>query len=515
MKYINVTIIMMVGLFISLLACTHEHGEDTHSHEDNSLSDIAHAPHGAALEPIAFTIRTNKSELFVEFKPLVLGIESRFAAHFTEMKNFKALGKGDVRVQLKENVKIIAEDKVLKPNSPGIFRLAIIPSQIGTYDLEFLLTTSHFSDTIRITGISVYSNEAEAIAANPPEPEGDEVSFTKEQAWKIDFAIKQVKRESIHEVIHTSGEIKAIKGEEKIVSAKSSGIVFFKTKNLYEGKNVRKGENLFTISSKGLLKSNMEEKYKVANSRVLKAKADFERAENLLKEQIIGLKEYERRKMQYSVAEAEFQTLSSSYNSNGQSVAASMTGFVKKVLVSDGQFVEEGMPLIELTSNKRLLLQAEVSQSHLPILHKIKSANFKAPYQDEVQSIDDYNGKLISYGNVIEQENSFIPVLFELDNLKDLISGSYVELFLLTIPLDNALVISKSALMQDYSLNYVYVQTGGESFEKREVKLGVDDGVNVQITSGLTEGEWVVTEGAYRIKMASMSSTIPAHGHEH
>ena len=69
--------------------------------------------------------------------------------------------------------------------------------------------------------------------------------------------------------------------------------------------------------------------------------------------------------------------------------------------------------------------------------------------------------------------------------------------------------------MQDYSLNYVYVQTSGESFEKREVKLGVDDGVNVQILSGISEGDWVVTKGAYQIKMASMSSTIPAHGHEH
>ena len=90
-----------------------------------------------------------------------------------------------------------------------------------------------------------------------------------------------------------------------------------------------------------------------------------------------------------------------------------------------------------------------------------------------------------------------------------------MELFLLTNPIGNELVVSKSALMQDYSLNYVYVQTGGESFEKREVKLGVDDGVHVQILSGVAEGEWVVTEGAYRIKMASMSSSIPAHGHAH
>ena len=115
----------------------------------------------------------------------------------------------------------------------------------------------------------------------------------------------------------------------------------------------------------------------------------------------------------------------------------------------------------------------------------------------------------------MEQGSSFIPVLFELDNLHELIPGSFVELFLLTAPIEKGIVISKSALMQDYSLNYVYVQSAGESFQKREVKLGVDDGVNVQILSGIAEGEWVVTEGAYQIKMASMSSTIPAHGHEH
>jgi multidrug efflux pump subunit AcrA (membrane-fusion protein) len=145
----------------------------------------------------------------------------------------------------------------------------------------------------------------------------------------------------------------------------------------------------------------------------------------------------------------------------------------------------------------------------------VKSANFKTSYQKEVQSLDDYNGRLVSYGKVMEKGSSFIPVLFELDNLHELIPGSFVELFLLTNSLEKDLVISKSALMQDYNLNYVYVQTGGESFAKREVKLGVDDGVNVQIISGISEGEWVVTKGAYQIKMASMSSTIPAHGHEH
>ena len=35
------------------------------------------------LEPLAYTLYTQNTELFVEFKPLVVGQTSRFAAHFT------------------------------------------------------------------------------------------------------------------------------------------------------------------------------------------------------------------------------------------------------------------------------------------------------------------------------------------------------------------------------------------------------------------------------------------------
>ena len=505
----------MAGLLLLMVGCGHEHGEGTHTHDDHAHGDETHAPHEPELEPLSFTVWNKNSELFVEFPPLVVGKESRFAAHFSEMENFKAVEEGEVVVHLRKGKQKVVENSVPKPTSPGIFRPAITPQKEGTYQLEFILLTADFNDTIILNNIEVYPNVEVAFTANPPQPEGDEISFLKEQAWKIDFAIEQVKRQSIREVIHTSGEIQPVKGAEKIVAAKSSGIVFFKSKKLQEGREVRAGETLFIISSKGLLQSNMEEKYRVAKARIDKTNADFERAKKLLAQQIIGQKEYQQRKMDYSIAEAEFQTLTNNYNAEGQTVKASMSGIIKNVLVSDGQFVEEGTPLVEITNNRRLLLQVEVSQRYLPKLRRIKSANFKTPYQDKVQSIDDYNGRLVSYGKVIEQGSSFIPVLFELDNLHELVSGSFVQVFLLTNIIEDELVISKSALMQDYSLNYVYVQTGGESFEKREVKLGVDDGVNIQILSGVSEGEWVVTKGAYQIKMASMSSTIPAHGHEH
>jgi multidrug efflux pump subunit AcrA (membrane-fusion protein) len=76
-------------------------------------------------------------------------------------------------------------------------------------------------------------------------------------------------------------------------------------------------------------------------------------------------------------------------------------------------------------------------------------------------------------------------------------------------------VIPVSALVEEQGIFYVYVQTEGESFQKRELKLGANDGQKVQVLSGLSEGERVVTKGGYQIKLSQASGALPAHGHEH
>ena len=61
----------------------------------------------------------------------------------------------------------------------------------------------------------------------------------------------------------------------------------------------------------------------------------------------------------------------------------------------------------------------------------------------------------------------------------------------------------------------VFVQVSGETFQKRDVKLGIRDGAWTAILSGVAEGERVVTDGAYALLLSTKSGTIPAHGHTH
>jgi cobalt-zinc-cadmium efflux system membrane fusion protein len=47
------------------------------------------------------------------------------------------------------------------------------------------------------------------------------------------------------------------------------------------------------------------------------------------------------------------------------------------------------------------------------------------------------------------------------------------------------------------------------------VTVGIRSGALVQITEGLKPGERVVTKGAYLVRLAALSTTVPAHGHVH
>ena len=93
--------------------------------------------------------------------------------------------------------------------------------------------------------------------------------------------------------------------------------------------------------------------------------------------------------------------------------------------------------------------------------------------------------------------------------------GSYIDVYLKSESTRKVLSVSKSAILEDQSIFYVFVQTEGESYEKRFVTIGSDNGKEVEILSGLKAGERVVSKGVYFVKLASLAGALPAHGHEH
>jgi len=467
------------------------------------------------LTPIVHTLYTDSVELFVEYKPLIVGEISKFAAHFTVLgDNFTALEDATITVSLimgKSGIR----NSIDTCSSPGIFRLALEPKKAGIATLIFDVKTKNFSEKFVINNVQVFSNTEEALKNPAVEATGD-ITYLKEQAWKVEFANEPVEKKSFTNVIKTSGQLLSAQGDEMVVVAKASGIVLFSNQSLIQGSPIQKGQTIMSVSGEDLSEFNLNSEYKQAKSNLEKTKADFERASKLIEEKIITQKDFLQAKLAYEHAENSFRTLSRNYSKNGKSSLSPMDGFIKNLLVQEGQYVEVGSPLATVSKNKRLVVQAMLSQNYFDQLGLITSANFTSGSNtNELYNTKALNGSLPIIGKSSSSNAPFVTITFEIDNIGKMIPGSVIEVYLKSSPIADALVIPVSSLVEEQGMFYVYVQTGGESFEKREVTLGANDGEFVQVLKGVEENERVVTKGAYQIKLSTASGALPAHGHEH
>lgn len=466
------------------------------------------------LEPLAYTIYSGKSELFVEFKPLIVGQTSKFAAHLTLLGEiFLPYTEGNVTVSL------ILADKGLKntatsPSSPGIFRLALQPAQAGIGKLVFDIQTKEFTEQFIIDSVQVYVDEKTAIAAQPKEAGGSDISYLKEQAWKVEFANTPVLKETIFDVIKATGEIQSAPGDEVTIASKSNGIVKFVGNNNVTGSAIRAGQTMFTVTGGEIAFENVEAAKQTARAELATSKAEYERANTLIKDKLITQGEFQNAKLRYEQAQITYSNLGRNY-SGGKSLSSTINGYIKNIMVSEGQYVAAGQPLATITKNQRLVLKADVSLKDADKISSILEANFTIIQNKNSFNTKELNGKLLAVGKTTAGNSPFIPVHFQIDSKPGMLPGSFAEVFLKTISINDALVIPVSALIEEQGIFYVYVQTEGESFEKRELKLGANDGQKVQVLSGVAEGERVVTKGGYQIKLSQASGALPAHGHEH
>jgi cobalt-zinc-cadmium efflux system membrane fusion protein len=484
-----------------VLGCSKEHA---HSHDAEEQG----------LEALAYTRYTEKTELFVEFKPLTVGSESKFAAHLTQLGDmFTAYTAGTITLSLTVGAKTISV-KATDPSHPGIFRLALKPEAAGMGTLVFDIQTKEFADKITIDSVTVYPDEKAASASQAAEGGGNDITYLKEQAWKVEFANAPVKRQPFSNVIKTSGQILSAPGDEALVTAKAGGIVHFLGNKSIIGSEVAAGTALFTVAGGDLAEGNLDASYREAKASLDKAKVDFDRAAELVKDKLISEREFQDTKLAYDMAQIAFSTLGKNYSGAGQTILSPMAGYIKNILVTEGQRVEPGSPLGTVSKNKKLILQASLSQKYFHLLNSIRSANIKSPDGVAV-STDSLNAQVASYGKSASANAPFVTVTFEIDNTGSIIPGSVVEVFLKSDPIPDALVMPVSALLEEQGTFYAYVQTGGERFQKRELKLGANDGLHVQVLAGVAEGERVVTKGAYQIKLSQTSGALPAHGHAH
>ena len=504
--------IAIVSIFtITSCEATKSKSETTEVHSHEHDADETHV--GEENPRLDHTIWTDKTELFVEFPALTVGSSSRFAAHFTVLDKHKSVREGSVTVSLIKGDKGL-RNTVDAPSSPGIFSPTIQPKETGTYQLVFELTTPEYSDKITIDDVTVYANADDAIKALGTTEEDGSISFLKEQAWKIDFQTASVISDKIYDVINTSGVWMPSQGSVKSLAAKSNGVVEFKMNNLTEGTAVKQGQLLMSLSSKGLASNNLSNEIANALANFEQAKSEYERKNELYNSNIIPKSDFEKVESNFAIAKSNYQSLTSGVSGGSKQIRAPFNGFIKSITVSNGDYVEQGVALATIGTNQSKVLKTQLAPSYGLTMENAQGIWYQTK-DGKWTNVTDAEGKILSIGKDVERENPLISVFAQVNVDVDMPVGSLTQV---QIAMGNATqntMIPVNALLEDYGSYSVIVQLSGESFERRPVKIGKRNGENVEILQGLKVGEVVVTTGAYQVKMASMSGSTPAHGHDH
>ena len=344
------------------------------------------------------------------------------------------------------------------------------------------------------------------------ETHAGEIAFKKAQAEAVGLQTRKVTPGAFTNVIKASGRVLAAQGEESTIVATVPGVVVFGKLPFIEGTAVRKGQPILNLASSNLSEGNVAIR---TQSAYEKAKKEYERMQSLIGDKIVSAKDFEQARLNYENAKTAWEAVKGKQTSDGVSVVAPQNGYLKNLLVKEGDYVSVGQPLATVTQNNRLMLRAEVSEKYYQSLPVIRSANFRTPYDDQTYQLSELHGRLLSYGKSSDANAFYIPVTFEFDNKGAIIPGSFVEIYLLTAPMENVISVPTSALIEEQGIYSVFVKEHEEAYRKVPVTLGADNGKEVQILSGLKAGDEVVTEGAYQIKLASASNAIPAHTHNH
>jgi RND family efflux transporter MFP subunit len=495
-----------IGLLLAtltfLVSCTHDHDHETveEGHE-----------HGA----ISVTQYTDSTEIFMEYSPLLVKQEAEFLIHLSDLKNFKAVTQGVLTAEFindNGNKITVTENE---PARDGIYIPSVVFDNAGIYKMTITLNGDQVSDVIVVDDVRVYASSSELPHIH--EEETSDISFLKEQQWKIEFANEPVQKRGMQKSIHATGEIKP-KPENyaKVVSpVKGTVLAKHNLKINSVGDFVKSGEVLLIISPSADASINVQR----IKSEYLLAETEYQRVKNLYERKAVSLKRLDE-------ARSDFDAKKSSYNSltdqikitdNGYAILSPIAGYIEQINFSLGENLESGEELFTIVNPNRLILQANIPSAHSENVMTSDDASFRIEGIKKEYSIRELNGRKISVGAGLNQTNRTIPVYYEFNNPQNKIKiGMFAEVFVKIGQVEESLAIPESAIVNEDGLHTAYVQLEGEAFEKRILKTGIIDQGYVQILEGLKEGERIVTKGAYQVRLAALSpESAIGHGHVH
>lgn len=475
---------------------------------------------------------TDKTELYMEYPPLVAGQAARFAVHLTKLDDFRALAAGVPSIEF--TPELGGSPTILRgspPSRPGAFRVDGTPPAAGRYRWALLVDAPGVTDRHELGAVSVFPDEATAQADAGKRPPDDPaaIAYLKEQQWTNAFATAPVQPAALRSSVKVPASIEPLSGGEAIVTAPASGR-FTAAALVAIGTTVRAGQVLGRLEprlagadDRATLAADVAQ----AQVTLDAARAEQTRAERLLADRAVPARRVEDARRTVATAEARLhaaearlaqrdETLRSgggAASGNAFTVRAPIGGRVADVLATLGASYAEGAQLFRIVRTDRVELRAQIPAKDVTVARGLHDVAFEIPGAGDPMPLRTTH---MHDAGVIDEKTGALPIQFDVDNRDGkLLVGQSGTAVLLGERRVEMPAVPKAAVLFEAGRPYVFVQIGGERFARRYVEVAVTDGDYVGLKNGVALGDRVVTRGAYEVQLASAAKGLPAEGHVH
>jgi membrane fusion protein (multidrug efflux system) len=276
--------------------------------------------------------------------------------------------------------------------------------------------------------------------------------------------------------------------EEVTVSSQVEGQI--RSIHVDLGDTVTQGESLLEIDD-----ANLRARLREIEATLAKARADEARGRELVANKVISTQEYETMQTSVKVYEAQQENLHVQLEHTR--VAAPLAGSIARRLVSAGEYVRAGTPLLDVVADDPLKLRGDVPERFAEEIQVEQTVEIRV----DAYPGESFEGRLTRISPAANAENRSITVEALVSNPdRRLKPGFFASAGIVTRADDEAIVVPETAVVTFAGVTKLFVVREGIAYE-RHVRTGTrDDQGLIEILEGLHADEVVATSGLAKLE---------------
>jgi membrane fusion protein (multidrug efflux system) len=251
-----------------------------------------------------------------------------------------------------------------------------------------------------------------------------------------------------------------------------------------EGLRVKEGDLLAQLDEAELTINYMRSKVSYETD-----KSVYERSKEMLENNFIATEDYEAARLQYESSKAAFEAAKLQLEYTG--VRAPFNGIVTVRNIELGQRVNVNQSLFTIADFDPLRAKIFIPEKDIARIHVGQQAKITV----EAEPGEAFTGLVKMVSPVVDPESGTSKVTIDIqDENEKLKPGMFASVFITTETHQNTIIIPKKALVLESDLDQVYIYRDSLA-HKVNLKIGFASGNDIEVLSGLKEGDLVVTAG--------------------